>query len=306
MDKLYQKCINIVVLNTDIKDKETIELLATSIMAILLYCGPHVISKIEKKLKEYQVISDDRSVSEILDKKDIDIEEEYSNNIKACVDKSYIRKNGIVTETNTLIIPKQTKKEDTIDSLERATHELFHIIREEDTIMSPQQVEIIEGVMNKKISFVERTIKSRNEFLEEAIVQKSAKESIQMLLEYLANEDTSYSSLHTRIKKECRNYESHFYCEIVYYLEQLLKSNQIKEIMKDTFQKSDSKALSHYFNEIMDDNSAFGKLSILFDRIEKEIEKEDTDYEKLQLYRDKINEYIHSFQIKEKQYQKIY
>lgn len=306
MDKLYQKCINIVVLNTDIKDKETIELLATSIMAILLYCGPQVISKIEKKLKEYQVISDDRSVSEILDKKDIDIEEEYSNNIKACVDKSYIRKNGIVTETNTLIIPKQTKKEDTIDSLERATHELFHIIREEDTIMSPQQVEIIEGVMNKKISFVERTIKSRNEFLEEAIVQKSAKESIQMLLEYLANEDTSYSSLHTRIKKECRNYESHFYCEIVYYLEQLLKSNQIKEIMKDTFQKSDSKALSHYFNEIMDDNSAFGKLSILFDRIEKEIEKEDTDYEKLQLYRDKINEYIHSFQIKEKQYQKIY
>ena len=87
MNRIFIMCQKIVEINTNIRDRETIDLIAASIMGIFIDRGQSALDLIPEILRKTNIISDNRSV--------LEVEHQVLNNYKE--DKQLVNAKACVT-----------------------------------------------------------------------------------------------------------------------------------------------------------------------------------------------------------------
>ena len=270
MDKLYQKCVRLVVSNTEVKDRDTIEVLAYSILSLLLVSSDEVLEKIPAILQKLTIYSDNRSVLEVLHEEAKHYgEDDELKDALACVTTKMVPRGKDMIEKNFLILPKSSIHGDPIQMIEKTTHELVHLLRRVSLGKVDNYYVIQDGISTKRVDLKHHETFKKHSALEEAIVQKRAKDATLSLLEYLKHsKGEKDDSLLYGILKEKDSYQSVIYDIHVYLLEMLLEDQDMLQRINDTYQTNDVREVSRYFNNVLDDNGAFLRLSNYFDKLD--------------------------------------
>ena len=274
MNRWFYDCQKMVEANTTLQDRETIDLLAASILALAMYRGFDVFGQIAVILKNIIIISDNRSV--------LDVQHQVINNYKedkelrnanACVTRRFSLKNNICNEVRYLIIPKLNIRRDPIGTLEKTTHELIHLIRYKDAKKEGNRLVFSEGICVKSIDLNTNITYRRDYTLEETIVQYGAKRATEALL--ARSSELSQNLLFKRVDKKKYKYRSEIYEAHVKFFEILMEDSTAKRIVEETYETGSVKPLSVYYNAVMDDNGAFLRLSNNFNKMDIAIDEDN-------------------------------
>jgi len=275
MDRLFYMCQKIVETTTQVKDQETIDLIASSILSLVINRGYDVLEKIPDILRNTIVISDNRSVLDVQHQVIHNFKEDDElRNANACVTRKFKFENNQYKEDRYLIIPKKSIRIDPIGTIEKTTHELIHLLRYKDATREGDNLVFVEGIATKTIDLKSGITYRRFYTIEETIVQEAAKRATEDLLAY-SSELKPQSSMFTRIERQKPTYRSIIYEPHVKFFEQFLEDGEFKRLVNESFRTYSPKGLSRYYNEVMDDNGAFSKLSNIYNKMDKAIDEDN-------------------------------
>ena len=273
MNRIFIMCQKIVEINTNIRDRETIDLIAASIMGIFIDRGQSALDLIPEILRKTNIISDNRSVLEVEHQVLNNYKEDKQLvNAKACVTRLFSFEGEQCFEKRYLIIPKNNIKIDPINTVEQVIHELMHLLRFRKAIRDNNRILFNEGLATKTIDLNSHVTYRKNYMLEEATTQHYAKRALNSLLE--SSEEITVSPLFTKISLDKTTYKSKIYDVYVKLLEKFMGDETFSYLLEQTFTSS-SIQLEKYFNLVMSDNEAFTKISYYFNKLEQYLNNND-------------------------------
>jgi hypothetical protein len=132
-----------------------------------------------------------------------------------------------------------------------------------------------EGIATKTVDLKTDTTYRRYFVLEEAIVQESAKRAVRSLLEY--TEKMQHHPMFCKMNISKHTYKSNIYDAHVRFLEQFMEDEEFKRLVDETYTSSSPKQLSRYYNNVMDDNSAFSRLSNYYNKMDQAIDSDNVN-----------------------------
>lgn len=276
MDRMFFMCQKIIELNTNIRDQETIDLIAASIMSIFIDRGKTTLDVIPEILQKTNIISDNRSV--------LEVEHQVINNYKedkkladskACVTRLFSFDGDKCFEKRYLIAPKANIHNNPINTIEQIIHELIHLLRFQNAVRTGNKLVFKEGVSTKTIDLDKNTTYRKNYMLEETIVQIYTKKAMNSLFTY--SDNIHNNPLFNKINLSKDTYQSKVYDVYVKLFDKFMDDPTFNSLVENTFKVASSNDLESYFNRIMDDNEAFTKLSHYFNKLNQFLEADDVD-----------------------------
>lgn len=274
MDRLFIMCQKIVEINTNIRDKETIDLLATSILAIIIDRGKSAMDAIPGILRSTNIISDNRSVLEVQHEVLNNYKEDHTlNNSKACVTRRFSFEGDKCYEKRYLIVPKNNIRNHPINTIEQIIHELMHLLRFKNAVRDNDKLIFKEGLATKTIDLKSGVTYRKNYMLEEAANQHYAKKALNSL--FLYSDDITISPLFEKINRDKELYKSRIYDVHVKLFEKFMEDSAFSNIVDNTFNVASSSELESYFNSIMNDKEAFCRLSHYFNKLDQFLDVND-------------------------------
>lgn len=278
MNRMFIMCQKIVELNTNVRDQETIDLLATSIMAIILDRGSEVLDKIPGILRTINIISDNRSVIEV-EHQDLNNyrEDDALRDADACVTRMFKFKDNKYFENKYLIIPKKNIRNYPVSTVEQTTHELIHLLRFQKAVRKGDNIIFQEGISTKTLNIKSHITYRKNYMLEESIVQTYTKQAMTSLFDYT---DELKSDWFRKINRDKHSFKFTAYDSHVKLLDRFMEDDTFKDLVEDTFSNSTHTYLEKYYNGVMDDDLAFTRLNNFFNKLEEELEVNNTDQAK--------------------------
>lgn len=278
--ELINECRNIVKSNikTNINEK-VIEYIALSIMALKLTLPKNITSKLPNILNKLNIYALDKTVLDIAhDELGNYMEDNSLSHADAAVTRSLkiddeIKK--IDEDWNLLISLKKNKK--THDIIGRIIHELIHLLRFNGIKQEGNNIKLLDGISNASITLEPLTVKRKHYYLEEGIVQTYTNMAMKTLYEYSINSKIK-NDLLDEYKNEMKTYNYSDYLLETEIIKLLSNNNCINDLLLETFnEKNIPCSLANYYNIIMDDNTAFTRLSRKLDNISNSVRDNDIE-----------------------------
>ena len=274
MDQLFELFLNMVRDNTNIKDYETQYVFATSILSIFLLKGNSIISKMPELLRSIDIYSDHRPVNEVLYDLGKTKDKSIGEGMLSCINREYFYHGDKLIENRQLIVPKKDGNETILHSIEKATHELIHLLRYGDIRRNESIIREQEGIRTRTKDLSNNHVTTIHSSLEEAIVQDNTLQALQYLKDYI--NDLSDNIFFFQIRKAKRTFESNIYKSHVILLKCFEEDPRFKKEVDLTFETKDPTSLSIYYNNMMDDGDAFMRLSRYYDQLNHFIDINDS------------------------------
>lgn len=202
--EIYEKCLELVIKN--IKQplqKDIIEILAISILALMLKNPKRTLEKMPSILQELTILADNRSVLEIShDELNNYQEDENLKYSDACVTRSLKinEETGEIKETKNLLI--SLKSENTVTLIQKTTHELTHLLRFKGIEQKGDYIHIKDGISIARFNLKTASLKRKHYHLEEGIVEKYTVEAMKDLYKFV-NDNPSLTVTQPLLKKIC-------------------------------------------------------------------------------------------------------
>ena len=279
MDRMFFMCKKIVELNTKVMDPETIDLLATSIMAIVIERGIDVVDQLPTILKSINIISDNRSVLQVEHQDLNNYREDNSlKDARACVTRKFIFEDDKYYEQRYLIIPKRNINQDPINTIEQTTHELYHLLRFKSAKRVKDKLVFDEGISTKTIDLNTHVTYRKNYMLEESIVQTYTLKAMNSLLKNINGK--SDNNWFRKISNAKPRYKSIIYDTHIKLFSQFMEDETFKQLVEATFDNGAPDYLSKYYNQVMGDEEAFTRLSKFFNNLDSFLDERNREYAK--------------------------
>lgn len=290
--EIYEKCLELVIKN--IKQplqKEIIEILAISILALMLKNPKRTLEKMPSILQELTILADNRSVLEIShDELNNYQEDENLKYSDACVTRSLKinEETGEIKETKNLHI--SLKSENTVTLIQKTTHELTHLLRFKGIEQKGDYIHIKDGISIARFNLKTASLKRKHYHLEEGIVEKYTVEAMKDLYKFV-NDNPSLTVTQPLLKKYVAKFPSleDFSCyPLQTNLLMLLCNNKnFEQALEASFDEEVMpSSVSVYYNNVIGSPSAFSSLSKKIDTIANQIQRNETEPKSKELLED--------------------
>ena len=191
MNELYEKCQSLVDKNLKGNvDKENLNILYASVLAIFLLKPELTLKKLPNILNSLNLIVGDKSVLNLaIDNIEGIDDTEILKSAGAVITRSinYDEETGNISLDNYLILSKDNKRVNKAEALMKITHELFHFLRQGSITKNDKEIKDIEGISIYTFNLEAKVLKRKHMRVEEAIVQSYTNEALNLLKDYLNN-----------------------------------------------------------------------------------------------------------------------
>ncbi len=270
MNELYEKCQSLV--NANLKeniDKENLNVLYASVLAIFLLKPELTLKKLPNILNSLNLIVGNKSVLNLaIDNiegiDDIEILKAAGAVITRNI--NYDEETGNLSLDKYLILSKDNKKINKAEAVMKITHELFHLLRHGNITKNDKEIKDIEGISINTFNLETKELKRKHMQLEEAIVQSYTNEALNLLKDYLNN--NNINDFLKSLQKELISFSYSAYDIHLNILNIYKRNPKIEELIDDTFENYETPSkLAIYINSVMTSSSAFTKMSRNLDKL---------------------------------------
>lgn len=278
--ELINKCRELVKNNIkDTVDESVIEYISLSIMALKLTLPENITSKLPKILNKLNIYALNKTVLEIAhDELGNYMEDNSLSHADAAVTRSLKIDDEMETideDWNLLISLKKNKEIHEI--IGKIIHELIHLLRFNGIRQEGNNIKLLDGISNASITLEPLTVKRKHYYLEEGIVQTYTNMAMKTLYEYSINSKIKYDLL-DEYKKEMKQYNYSDYLLETEIIKMLSNNTHINNLLLETFnEKNIPCSLANYYNNVMDDNTAFTRLSRKLDNVSNSVRDNDIE-----------------------------
>ena len=276
--ELINKCRELVKNNIkDTVDESVIEYISLSIMALKLTLPENITSKLPKILNKLNIYALNKTVLEIAhDELGNYMEDDSLSHADAAVTRSLKIDDEAKTideDWNLLISLKKNKQ--THEIIGKIIHELVHLLRFNGIKQEGNNIKLLDGISNASITLEPLTVKRKHYYLEEGIVQTYTNMAMRTLYEYSKN---IKNPILEEYKKEMKQYNYSDYLLETEIIKLLSSNNNINNLLLESFnEKNMPSSLANYYNRIMDDNTAFTRLSRKLDNVSNSVRDNDIE-----------------------------
>ena len=148
----------------------------------------------------------------------------------------------------------------------KITHELFHLLRQGSITKNNKEIKDIEGISIYTFNLETKVLKRKHMQVEEAIVQSYTNEALNLLKDYLNN--NNINDFLKSLQKELSNFSYDAYDMHLNILNIYKRNPKIEELIDETFENFETPSkLAKYINSVMTSSSAFTKMSKNLDKL---------------------------------------
>ena len=272
--ELINKCRELVKNNIkDTVDENVIEYLTLSIVALKLTLPENITSKLPSILNKLNIYALNKTVLDIAHD---ELGNYMEDNSLSHADAAVTRSLKIDDESKTIdedwnILISLKKNKETHEMIGKIIHELIHLLRFNGIKQEGNNIKLLDGISNASITLEPLTVKRKHYYLEEGIVQTYTNMAMKTLYEYLNNSKIK-NNIVEEYKKEMKNYNYSDYLLETEIIKLLSNNNHINNLLLETFnEKNIPSSLANYYNNVMDDNTAFTRLSRKLDNVSNSV-----------------------------------
>lgn len=267
MEEILENSKKLVVSNLkcDLNEK-TIDILVAATTAILLRKPEVALEKLPDIFSRLNVIADEnRTTLEIAHEDLGDYTNDHNHsNCYACVVRAIHgdEEKMDYTEDKTLILSLKKANESAPALIEKATHELYHLLRSKGIEKNERSLKIKDGISTVYYNVDKKSKLRKHEQFEEGIVQRYTNESLKLLYENIKDYNVEKQSLLGSFKRQFNTYQSNSYYLHTLLLDELCTDSNFASLMDDTFTEEQMPSrLITYYNDVMASSTAFTSLS---------------------------------------------
>lgn len=272
MQELFNSCQRLILDNYKGSiDDVSLEVMTIAVMALMLRDEKRTLEHLPHLLQKIEVFAEKDSVVNIA-KRHIDTfnDETVVDNIGACVIRGFGKddETGEVYEDKCLVVSTINFDDNPSDIIMKVTHELTHLLRDKKFIADGNSISMKNGisvVRVKDISTGEKTTK--HFYFEEGIVQRYTNQALDLLHEFISNEDLIEGSLLDVFRNDYKEKVRSAYDLQVQIVDTLCRDEKFDEAVDASFDEDiQPSRLAVYYNNKMNDSTAFTSLSKDVDR----------------------------------------
>lgn len=267
MQELFNCCQRLILDNYKGSiDDVSLEVMTIAVMALMLRDEKRTLERLPHLLQKIEVFAEKDSVVNIA-KRHIDTfnDETVVDNIGACVIRGFGKddETGEVYEDKCLVVSTINFDDNPSDIIMKVTHELTHLLRDKKFIADGNSIKMKNGisvVRVKDISTGEKTTK--HFYFEEGIVQRYTNQALDLLHEFISNEDLIEGSLLAVFRNDYKEKVRSAYDLQVQIVDTLCRDEKFDEAVDASFDEDiQPSRLAVYYNNKMNDSTAFTSLS---------------------------------------------
>lgn len=290
--EIYEKCKQLITKNVKHAiNEDTLEILITSILTLMLKNPQRTLEKMPSILQELNILADERSV--------LDIAHEELNNYQeddflkygdACVTRSLSinEETDEIQEQRSLLISLKSKNAVTL--VQKTTHELTHLLRFKGIERKEDCINIKDGISINRFNLNTKSLKRKHYNLEEGIVEKYTEETVTDLYHFLIDNHALIET-HPFLKRYVTEFP--VAAELTRYplqtnlLSILCDNKNFEQALNASFDEDITpSSVATYYNSIMDSPSAFSRLSKKVDVIINQMQQNKMTSETEEMLRD--------------------
>ena len=255
MEKLYDKCRDIILKSTSCRDEDILDYLTISFMALYTLKGYIVLDKLPSVIENITINRID------------------NNRVK--LDIGILCEDGKVKCKNMLSFPKEIDLSEYYGIIENTVYFLVTLLRVKKISTDSKHVEIKTGISSKKFGLDGSVSNGRGCFLEKGITNLLVRDSMISLKNYLSDEyEDSINDDHYSELVRDKNF---VYDVRVYLIEKLLADAKFASLVDQTFDDLDDRGFAKGYNDIMDNDAAYSNLNKLFDNLSQALVSSDEE-----------------------------
>lgn len=276
-------------------DDKTLDILTVSIMSLYIRFPEVTRDKLPSILNKLEIFFDNKSILQMVSEKYPEYPtNEITDSTKAFVVRALCLEDlENIDEEWTMYISSSDITNGITNIIAKCTHELIHLLRFNGIVNGEKEIKVRDGVSIARCNKETRLIKRKYQNLEEGIVEDFTIKALIALYDFIRNEDVSFSSSLSLFKKKFEIEFKPSYELERFFLDGLNKNKKFSELLEYSFvDENEPITLITYYNDILDNSSAFAMLSRTLDIIIEYAEKNDTDNFKI-----KTNQLINEINI---------
>ena len=274
-------------------EEELQEILAISLIAVILLKGERALQKLPTLLQSLRISYDDKTIKDQEKKKCM---ERSHHNYGVIYNDTCFKGYSILEEKHLLIDKKHDYETGLIKEL------VYSFLKELRSFPPKHDEDFLEkrtGISVCRRGIFDKEDHKTNEALEEALEEYETKQAMEALFEFLDQKKLESSVVEKLYQERNANY-LYIYSIYVHFLEQLMNDNILKNTLLNPETEKDVKKGIYYYNTMMEDEGAFAKLNRLFQRLKEALEKNKVS--DINKYTKLIQQEIDNFNKKPKKY----
>ena len=305
MEILFKKCKKLIIDNVNESlDEYVIDLLALSTCGLMLFdqeLTEKLLPSILKKLNIY--VTNDTVLDVAHNVLNNYMEDDSLKTSNAAVTHAFKVSDdeGIISiddiKFNLIISLKKINNENIAKMIKTIIHEFIHLYRHGGHSVKGKDIIVRDGIGVAYFNTETNSLKRKHECFEEGIVEKYARDIIELLKNYCKDSKYNITLLNTFVKDIKKyDYMKESYTNNVAIIENLAKDNKFNILLLQSFKElNTTPELIFYFNSVMGSSTAFTLFSKLLDnclnseKFEEELLKEIIDTIKLFLSKSSSN-----------------
>lgn len=271
MKELYTKIKELVLENYQgTLDNETLDIVTIAVMALYVKNPEMVLERMPNILKRLDILAGKEKVSTYIMNKHPNYPwNSISDSESAMVVRALNTETKPATEDWTMAISTNEDEIDLVDIIAKTIHELTHLLRFGGIEESKREIVVKDGICTARVDKKRGTVTKDHYCLEEGLVEKHTKETMNQFHEYLKSEnDLSFSPILERFNKKFNgDFESGYIFEVS-LIETLCMNPKIKELFEETFEISnETPRVITYIDEVSKQRGTFSLISNGLERL---------------------------------------
>lgn len=267
MQDLFKSCQKLITDNyIGNIDEVSLEVMTIAVMALVLRNEKRTLERLPELLKKIEVYAEKDTVLNIA-KRNISTfnDEVVDDKIGACVIRGFGKddETGEVYEDKCLVVSTINLEDNPSDIIMKVTHELTHLLRDKSFTTDGTSIKMMNGISVVRVKDIATGEKKTKHFyFEEGIVQRYTNQALDMLHEFIANEEIPEDSLLARFRSDYPSKVRSAYELQVQIVDTLCRDEKFDEAVDASFDEALVPArLAVYYNNKMGDATAFTSLS---------------------------------------------
>jgi len=245
-------------------DEKILDILTISIMSLFIRFPEITKERIPYILNKLEIFYSNKTIKEMVIERypqyPID---EIGKRTNAFVIRALdVNDDTTINEEWTMYVSISLINNNIVNIISKFTHELIHLLRFNGSINTGKILKTKEGISVSRYNKETKTLKRKYLNLEEGIVEDFTIKTLETLFDFIKNEDVSFSPALKLFKENFeKELEKSYEIERL-FLQMLTKDRKFNELLEYSFiDKNEPLSLITYYNDVMEDSSAFDTLS---------------------------------------------
>ena len=251
-------------------DEKVLDILTISIMSLFIRFPEITKERIPYILNKLEIFYSDKTIKEMVTERypQYPINEIGKRTSAFVVRALDINNDTAINEEWTMYVSTSSINNNLVNIISKFTHELIHLLRFNGSIDTGKIVKTKEGISVSRYNKETKNLKRKYLNLEEGIVEDFTIKALEALFDYIKNEDVSFSPALKLFKEKFKNDLEESYEIERLFLQMLTKDRKFNEFLEYSFiDKNEPLSLISYYNDIVEDSTAFDTLSRELDNI---------------------------------------